>query len=507
MKRVKAVGFDMDYTLAQYIPETFEILAHRGAMEKLVNFMGYPAQILSLPDYDPNFFQRGLIIDKQRGNIIKMDRHMYVKIAHHGMRALDTEERRAIYGTLNQKSFSSEVYANIDTLFSLPDAFMFCQLVDFKDANSDIYPAMRDKSYAQIYKDVRRSVDLCHRDGVIKDRVSAEPERYIQAEPGIVDMLRRLKQSGRKVFLVTNSLWEYTHAVMNHICGRSRRDAWTLGWLDLFDVVIVGAGKPGFLEDPNLPLLRVHTADGRLSNMDNALFDPPEVSLAQGKVFQGGNWQHLHYLLRDAVTSGEQVMYVGDHMFSDVIRGKRSLGWRTALVVPELAHEVDVTLQQSVRWRRITELRELRDELDEWVDRLSLMQSACDADGDGCSLTPKRAQIAEELAKASGELTAVKSAFSSELRAYHSAFHPVWGQMFKVGYQNSRFAQQVQSYACLYTSKVSNLGLVSPEMNYRTQSDMMPHDQLEDTPLRRMLKARGNSIVESFGLGPLDKQA
>ncbi len=146
-------------------------------MEKLVNFMGYPAQILTLPDYDPNFFQRGLIIDKQRGNIIKMDRHMYVKIAHHGMRALDTEERRSIYGTLNQKSFSSDIYANIDTLFSLPDAFMFCQLVDFKDAHSNIYPAMRDKSYAQIYKDVRRSVDLCHRDGVIKDRVSAEPER------------------------------------------------------------------------------------------------------------------------------------------------------------------------------------------------------------------------------------------------------------------------------------------------------------------------------------------
>ena len=46
---------------------------------------------------------------------------------------------------------------------------------------------------------------------------------------------------------------------------------------------------------------------------------------------------------------------------------------------------------------------------------------------------------------------------------------------------------------------------VSPEMNYRTQSDLMPHDQLEDTPLRRMLKARGNSIIESFGLGPLER--
>ena len=26
MKRIRAIGFDMDYTLAQYIPETFEIL-------------------------------------------------------------------------------------------------------------------------------------------------------------------------------------------------------------------------------------------------------------------------------------------------------------------------------------------------------------------------------------------------------------------------------------------------------------------------------------------------
>jgi hypothetical protein len=68
MRRVMAVGFDMDYTLAQYIPETFELLAHRGAMDKLVDFMGYPAEIRGLPDYDPNFFQRGLMIDKARGN-------------------------------------------------------------------------------------------------------------------------------------------------------------------------------------------------------------------------------------------------------------------------------------------------------------------------------------------------------------------------------------------------------------------------------------------------------
>ena len=39
---VQAVGFDMDYTLSQYKPETFEKLAHDLTVEKLVGVFGYP---------------------------------------------------------------------------------------------------------------------------------------------------------------------------------------------------------------------------------------------------------------------------------------------------------------------------------------------------------------------------------------------------------------------------------------------------------------------------------
>ena len=39
---VQAVGFDMDYTLSQYKPETFEKLAHDLTVEKLVSVFGYP---------------------------------------------------------------------------------------------------------------------------------------------------------------------------------------------------------------------------------------------------------------------------------------------------------------------------------------------------------------------------------------------------------------------------------------------------------------------------------
>ncbi len=39
-------------------------------------------------------------------------------------------------------------------------------------------------------------------------------------DPRLAPMLESMRASGRKVFLATNSLWDYTHVVMNFlICG------------------------------------------------------------------------------------------------------------------------------------------------------------------------------------------------------------------------------------------------------------------------------------------------
>lgn len=45
MKNIVAVGFDMDYTFAQYKPETFESLAYEGTIKKLVYDLGYPREV------------------------------------------------------------------------------------------------------------------------------------------------------------------------------------------------------------------------------------------------------------------------------------------------------------------------------------------------------------------------------------------------------------------------------------------------------------------------------
>jgi hypothetical protein len=55
-------------------------------------------------------------------------------------------------------------------------------------------------------------------------------------------------------------------------------------------------------------------------------------------------------------------------------------------------------------------------------------------------------------------------------------FHPTWGPLLKEGTELSSFGQQVEAYACVYTSRVSNLLFYSPIQHFRSPRDLMPHE-------------------------------
>jgi hypothetical protein len=232
MRGIAAVGFDMDYTLAQarprparraarrrtplhrpqaprarcpsaadifpsppqYKPETFEDLAYRQACGKLVSQLGYPP-VVGTYEYDCHYMVRGLAVDKARGNVLKMDRHKYVKLAFHGFRELPRAERLATYADAAvRESYDEPDYALLDTLFSLGETYLFCQLVELKDAQPAL---LAHKSYAQMHADVRQAVDMCHRDGSLKRVVAADPGKYIYPDPALVPLLDMLRSSGR----------------------------------------------------------------------------------------------------------------------------------------------------------------------------------------------------------------------------------------------------------------------------------------------------------------------
>ncbi|KAL0438541.1 UNVERIFIED_CONTAM: Cytosolic purine 5'-nucleotidase [Sesamum latifolium] len=432
MRNIVAVGFDMDYTLAQYKPETFESLAYEGTVKKLVNDLGYPIELLEW-SFDWTYMVRGLVLDKKRGNILKMDRHKYVKVAYHGFRELSKEDKVATYGsTLIRDSFDEPEYALIDTLFSLAEAYLFAQLVDFKDNNPGKIPA-----------------------------------EYINEDSSIVPMLKMLRDSGRATFLVTNSLWDYTNIVMNFLCGPREVDgcsALSFDWLKYFDVVITGSAKPSFFHDEN----RANFSKLILSRVDSSLRLPLKSLDKSCQVFQGGNVGHLHKLL--SIESSSQVLYVGDHIYGDILRSKKVLGWRTMLVVPELEKEVELLWTLRDTRKKLQLLRNERDHIEDEIHHLKWYLRF-----DGVNVVNKEELLAE-LAKLQSQQEQLRLSHQEAQRECHQKFHKVWGQLLKTGYQNSRFAHQVERFACLYTSQVSNLSLYSPDKYYRPSEDFMPHE-------------------------------
>ncbi|KAK9813561.1 hypothetical protein WJX73_007197 [Symbiochloris irregularis] len=462
MASIKAIGFDMDYTLAQYRPESFEVLAYELTVEKLIEEFDYPAVLKDL-EFDWQYMMRGLVIDKVRGNILKVDRHKYVKLAIHGFRVLSRQERLDTYAHSQATfEFDEPDYALIDTLFSLAEAHLFMQLVDLHDAQPDLFP--KEKSNADLYRDTRAAVDMCHRDGSLKNAVAKDPAKYIHEDGRLLQLLKSLRASGRGLFLATNSLWDYTNVVMNFLLtGRTGSDRNT-DWLQYFDIVITGCAKPAFFTGRR-PLYEVMTESGFLRNTDGgtAMIPIGEADLPKNlpsfgssaphfvpgrvreqgeraRVFQGGSTWDLHKML--GIDSGNQVVYVGDHIYGDILRSKKQLGWRTVLVFPELAAELDILSHNTGVTRKLRHLRLQRDVLEDQIQRLNW----------------------------------------ALMNDHHARFHSAWGQLLKTGYQNSRFAHQVERFACLYTSHVSNLSFYSPDKSYRGRMDFMAHE--EDAPFR-----------------------
>lgn len=170
---------------------------------------------------------------------MKIDRHKYVRVAYHGFDCISSTTRKHLYSRTFNKvpSFTEKQYVNVDTLFQLVDAHLFASLIELKDSGKEEF--LDGITYEELYRHTRECVDLCHRDGVIKDEVALHPEDYIVLDKGFIKMLEGFRNEGVKVFLLTNSYWEYTSVAMNYLYhGKNVDDELKKKneWLRLFDL-------------------------------------------------------------------------------------------------------------------------------------------------------------------------------------------------------------------------------------------------------------------------------
>lgn len=47
------------------------------------------------------------------------------------------------------------------------------------------------------------------------------------------------------------------------------------------------------------------------------------------------------------LVKGKDILYIGDHIFGDILKSKKRQGWKTFLVVPELSRELEVWEQRK----------------------------------------------------------------------------------------------------------------------------------------------------------------
>jgi len=455
MRSIRAVGCDMDYTLIHYDERAWELLAFEHVRERL-RARGMPVASLA---FDAELFTRGLILDTQLGNVLKANRFGYVTRAAHGTRMLTHEEQRAAYAH-TWVDLSETRWVFLNTLFSLSEVCLYAQLVDLMDGGT----VDRVLGYTGLYGVVRDTMNATHLEGELKAEVIKDPERFVQLDEALPATLLDLKHAGKLLLLVTNSEWEYTRAMMSY--GFDRFLPQGMGWRQLFDLVIVQAGKPGFFEG-RAPLYEVVE--------ENGLLRPCNDTLTPGHAYLGG---HAGLVEERLGLSGEEILYVGDHVYADVHVSSQIRRWRTALVLRELEQEIaaeDAFAAQHAELQQLMSDKAAR-ESEQALLRLALQRKQLgDAKG-AASLVPRPRDPQERLRELRSELDAIDLRVAPLVRAASELGNRRWGPLMRAGNDKSRLARQIERYADVYTSRVSNLMHVTPFGYLRAPRGSLPHD-------------------------------
>jgi 5'-nucleotidase len=456
LRSIRAIGYDLDYTLVHYHTDRWEGRVYEHAKARLAG-RGWPVEGLT---FDPRRMIQGLTIDLEHGNLIKATRFGYVIRAAHGERMLSFDELRRTYaGTVVDLSEDRWVFLN--TLFSLSESTLFAQVVDLADAGA----IGEVVGYEDLYRTVREALDSVHAEGRLKQEIASDPDHFVDVDPDTVTALHDQRDAGKQLLLITNSEWEYVGRMLSHVVDPHMEGD---TWRDLFDVVIVSADKPRFFSgDQQLY---------RMVDEERALLRPHRGPIEPGSVYFGGCAARVEESLG---LSGDEILYVGDHLFGDVHVSKSTLRWRTALVIRELEDEIASLQGFAGDERRLTAMMA---EKEAHERRLAELQLARQRRRRARRRDPGSPGV-RELDGAIDETRAVLARLDDEIAPLAIAAgilnNPTWGLLMRAGADKSLFARQVERYADVYTSRVSNFLHATPSAFLRAYRSPLPHDVIQ----------------------------
>ncbi len=425
----------------RYDSRAFEKTTQDLVLEKLVA-KGYPTEVKDLP-FDYDLAIRGLVIDKKMGNLLKVSRYGAIRAAYHGTKPLDFSTQKKVYSS-TYIDLRDARYSSIDTAFSISTANLFMQLVDLKDKT----PTLPD--YETMASDMMQSVDAVHRDGSLKGIVRANLSRYIVKDEAMVRGLERYRKHEKRLFVVTNSDYQYTKLLLDYAINpflKEHKD-----WSELFDFVITSAQKPRFFME-KIKFLKIDPLDGSMKNHDAALVPG---------VYQGGC---ASTFTKDLDLDGDDILYIGDHIYGDILRLKKDCNWRTAMVVEDLAEEIRKYIDVAPLQKQIDDLMEQKEPLEE--ELVELVSERIERGED---------KNCPQVLKLQEDLVAIDKEIGGLIRQHQASFNKYWGEVMRAGNEESYFAYQIERFACIYMAKLADLTAHSPRTYFRAPRRPMAHE-------------------------------
>ncbi|XP_068082239.1 cytosolic purine 5'-nucleotidase isoform X2 [Anabrus simplex] len=445
LENIKFYGFDMDYTIAEYKSPQYERLGFNLVKERLVS-LGYPQEIKQFV-YDPTFPIRGLWFDTLYGNLLKVDAYGNILVCVHGFDFLKHSQVYELYPNKFLQLDESRVYV-LNTLFNLPETYLLACLVDFF-TNSPQYT--REKtgvkagdlymSFKSIFQDVRNAVDWVHIQGDMKAQTVENLDEYVRKDERLPMFLTRIRESGAKVFLLTNSDYRFTNKIMTHLFDfphGARPDEPHRNWKTYFDIIVVDARKPLFFGEGTI-LRQVDTSTGALK------IGTHMGPLQEGQVYSGGSCDVFTELIG---AKGKDVLYIGDHIFGDILKSKKIRGWRTFLIVPELVQELHV-----------------------WTDKCQLFAELQQLD----IMLGEMYKNLDSSTKEKPDISKLRSGIRDVTHKMDLAYGKM-GSLFRSGSRQTFFSSQVVRYADLYAATFLNLIYYPFSYMFRAPAMLMPHE-------------------------------
>ncbi|KAG7498337.1 hypothetical protein JOB18_006056 [Solea senegalensis] len=443
LENVKCYGFDMDYTLAVYKSPDYESLGFELIRDRMVS-IGYPHEILRYT-YDPSFPTRGLVVDTTYGNLLKVDSNGNILVCSHGFLFLKGDDIDKYYPNKFIQRGDTDRFYILNTLFNLSETYLYACLVDFFTRCNRYTNLLKGyqhgdllMSYRTMFQDVRGAMDFIHNTGILKEKTIKNLDKYVLKDEKIPVLLSRIKTVA-KLFIATNSDYKYTEAIMKYLLeGSVTRASPKDCWRSFFDLIVVDTKKPLFFAEGTV-LRQVDTDTGKLR------IGTYTGDLQHGTVYSGGSSDMVSDLLN---VKGKEILYVGDHIFGDILKSKKRQGWKTFLVVPELTKVLSV-------WE---EKKNVFDEL----KRLDIFLAELYKHQDSSS-------------RERPDISAIQARMRVLTHRMDMAYSQM-GSLLRSGSRQTLFASQLMRYADLYSSTCSNLLHYPFNYLFLAPPVLMPHE-------------------------------